>query len=163
MNIPTEIVMPTKEFVQIFTKFCLYLTKYGAKAMEDYLDSIPLRMTKSDGKHLGAFIINKICQEFEVDGYPINRHDLFASKDRRSEFAEARMLLCVLTNKYVKLDNSQISAMFSKTRHFAKRAISDFEKLDEAIPSHRKLIVKYQKIDALICAYVDFKPKNDKP
>jgi hypothetical protein len=162
MNIPNEITIPTKEFVQIFTKFCLYLTKYGAKAMEDYLDSIPLRMAKSDGKHLGAYIINTTCQEFEIDGHPLIRHELFSTKERRSEYAEARMLLCVLTNKYVKLDNSQISAMFNKTRHFAKRAISDFEKLDESIPSHRKLIAKYKKIDALISAYVDFKPKSIK-
>jgi hypothetical protein len=161
MNMPTEIIMPTKDFVQIFTKFCLYLTKYGASAMEDYLDSIPLRMTKSDGKHLGAYIINKTCQAFEIDGYPMNKYALFTSKERKFELAEARMLLCVLTHKYVKLDNSEISAMFNKTRHFAKRALSDFEKLDQNIPSHKKLILKFQKIDMLVSEYIHFVPKKD--
>lgn len=160
MNIPSNFNMQTKEFVQAVTKFCLYLSKFGAKAMGDYLDSIPLRMTKADGKHLGAFIIGKICQEYENTSQPITRHDLFSSKERRQDLAEARMLLCVFAHQYVQLDNSEISAMFNKTRHFAKRALSDFEKLDESIPGHRKLIAKYRKIDTLIRAYVDFKPKS---
>lgn len=160
MKIPEEFNMQTKEFVQVCAKFCLYLSKFGAKAMGDYLDSIPLRMAKVDGKHLGAFIINKICKEYENIGMPIGKYDLFTSNERRVELAEARMLLCVLTHKYIQLDNSEISAMFNKSRHFAKRALSDFEKLDETIPTHRKLLAKYKKIDALIQVYCDFTPKS---
>lgn len=152
--------MQTKEFVQVFTKFCLYLTKFGAKAMGDYLDSIPVKMGKTDGKHLGAYIIGKILQEYEKAGSPFTRYELFNSKERRQELAEARMLVCVLTHNYVKLDNREISSMFNKSRDFAKRALSDFAKLDEAIPAHRKFLDKYKRIDTLVRAYVDFKPKS---
>lgn len=161
MKMPEHIQMGTREFVQVFTKFCLYITKYGAKEMECYLDSIPLRMAKADGKHLGAYIVNKICQEFEIGGHPMTREDLFASTKRCEELANARMLLCVLTHKYVKLDNKEISAMFNKSRHFAKRALADFSELDENIPAQRKLLAKYRKLDGLVNAYVEFKPKTD--
>lgn len=70
------------------------------------------------------------------------------------------MLLCVLVSKYVKLDNREISSMFNKSRDFAKRALSDFSKLDKTIPQHRKLLDKYKKIDTLVTAYVNFKPKS---
>lgn len=160
MNIPNQLHLQTREFVQVMTKFCLYLSKYGAKPMEDYLDSIPLRMAKIDGKHLGAYIINKICQEYEKTPNPINRFDLFSSNERREELAHARMLLCVLTHKYIHLDKTEISAMFNKSRHFAKRAIADFENLDPAIPNDRKILDKYKKLDTLIGMYVEFKPKT---
>ncbi len=160
MNIPSNFNVQTKEFVQVFTKFCLYLSKFGTQAMDAYLDSIPIKMGKTDGKHLGAYIIGKILQEYESTGTPFTRYELFNSKERRQELSEARMLLCVLTSKYVKLDNGEISSMFNKSRDFAKRALSEFAKLDEAIPTHRKLLGKYKKIDTLIKAYVDFKPKS---
>lgn len=160
MNIPQEINMQTKEFVQVFTKFCLYLTKYGARAMEDYLDSVPLKMAKANGKHLGAYLINKICQEFESDNTPVTKFDLFESKSRRPEIAEARMLLCVFTEKYLHLSNAEISLMFNRSRHFAKHAIRKFGELDEHIPDHRKLLTKFKKLDALVSAYVNFKPKS---
>lgn len=162
MNIPDHIKIPTKEFVQIFTKFSLYLTKYGYQAMNDYLDSIPLKLVKVDGKRLGPYIISKVCKEFSIGGYEMSREDLFFSSERKQELADARMILCVLVHKYVKLNNIEISGMFNKSRHFAKRALSDFEKLDENIPGHRKLITKFKKIDALVSAYVDFVPKSKK-
>lgn len=159
MNIPNQFNMQTKEFVQIFTKFCLYLTKFGAKAMDSYLDSIPVKLGKTDGKHVGAYIIGKILQEYERSGTPFTRYELFNSKERRQELSEARILVCVLTRQYVNLDNREISSMFNKTRDFAKRSLSDFAKLDEAIPAHRKLLERYNRIDTLVKAYVDFKPK----
>lgn len=160
MNIPDNFNMQTKEFVQVFTKFCLYLSKFGAKAMEDYLDSIPVKMGKTDGKYLGAYIINKIMQEYEQIEKPFTRYELLTSNERQPELLEARMLVCVFTHRYVKLNNSEISAMFNRTRDFAKRALSDFSKLDERIPPHRKLLEKYKRIDALVSAYANFKPKS---
>lgn len=162
MNIPSNFNMQTKEFVQVFTKFCLYLTKFGAKAMGDYLDSIPLKMGKMDGKHVGAYIINKVLQEYENTDKPVLKDDLYHSKERRQEISEARMLVCVLTSKYLKLDHRQVSAMFNKSRDFSKRFISDFSKLDESSPVDRKLLAKYKKIDTLVSAYVNFKPKSNK-
>lgn len=160
MKIPSNINMQTKEFVQVFTKFCLYLTKFGAKAMADYLDSIPVKMGKTNGKHLGAYIIGKILQEYERIDLPFTRYELFNSRERRQELAEARMLLCVFLSKYMSLDNREISSMFNKSRDFAKRALSEFSKLDETIPQHRKLLDKHKKIDTLVTAYVNFKPKS---
>lgn len=160
MNIPNQFNMQTKEFVQVFTKFCLYLSKFGAKAMEDYLDSIPVKMGKTDGKHLGAYIINKIMQEYEHIEKPFTKYELYTSNERRQELSEARMLVCVFTHEYVKLDNVEISSMFNKSRDFAKRALSDFSKLDESIPAHRKLLEKHRRIDVLVSAYVNFKPKS---
>jgi hypothetical protein len=160
MNIPSNFNVQTKEFVQVFTKFCLYLSKFGTKAMDAYLDSIPVKMGKTDGKHLGAYIIGKVLESCEQSGTPFSRYELFNSKERRQELAEARMLLCVLAHKYVKLDNGEISSMFNKSRDFAKRALSDFSKLDEAIPAHRKLLAKHKKLDTLVNAYVNFTPKS---
>lgn len=160
MNIPNQINMQTKEFVQVVTKFCLYLTKFGAKAMDDYLDSIPVKLGKTDGKHLGAYIIGKILEECERSGTPFTRYELFNSKERRQDLADARMLVCVFMRQYVNLDNREISSMFTKSRDFAKRAVADFSRLDESIPAHRKLLEKYRKIDTLVRAYVDFKPKS---
>lgn len=160
MNIPNQFNMQTKEFVQVFTKFCLYLSKFGAKAMEDYLDSIPVKMGKTNGKYLGAYIINKILKEYEHIEKPFTRYELLTSNERRQELAEARMLVCVFTHVYVKLDNGEISSMFNKSRDFAKRALSDFSKLDESIPAHRKLLERYKRIDTLVSAYINFKPKS---
>ena len=160
MNIPHNFNMSTKEFVQVVTKFCLYLTKFGPKEMSDYLDSIPVKMGKMDGKHVGAYIVNKVLQEYESTDRPISKLDLYSSKERRQEIAEARMLVCVLTSKYLKLDHREVSAMFNKSRDFAKRFISDFSKLNEASPVDRKILAKYKKIDTLVSAYVNFKPKS---
>lgn len=163
MNIPNNFNMSTKEFVQVVTKFCLYLTKFGPKEMSDYLDSIPVKMGKMDGKHVGAYIINKVLQEYENTDKPISKLDFYSSKERRQEIAEARMLACVLTHKYLKLDHREISAMFSKSRDFSKRFISEFSKLEETSPIDRKLLIKFKKIDTLVQAYINFKPKSDKP
>ena len=160
MNIPNHFNSDTKEFVQVFTKFCLLYAKFGAKEINDYLDSIPMKMGKTDGKLLGPYIIGKITEAYEQAGTPFSSFELLNSKERRQEISEGRMLLCVLADKYIKLNNREISAMFNKSRHFAKRALSDFSKLDETIPSHRKLLEKYQKIDTLVNAYVNFKPKS---
>lgn len=160
MNIPDNFNTPTKEFVQAFTKFCLLYAKFGAKEINAYLDSIPVMIGKTDGKNLGTYIINKVVQAFEEEDKPFTKYELLTSKERRQEITEARMLVCVFIHNYVKLDNGKISAMFCKTRHFTKRALSDFSKLDETIPAHRKLLAKYHKIDTLVRAYVNFKPKS---
>ena len=85
MNIPNNFNVETKEFVQVFTKFCLYFSKFGAKAMGDYLDSIPVKMGKMDGKHLGAYIVNKVLQQYENIEKPFSKYDLYNSKERRQE------------------------------------------------------------------------------
>ena len=153
MKIPQQIVISTKDYVQIQTKLNLYIARYGCKAVDSYLDSIPLRLTKVDGKHLGAFIVGKICQEYRITHY-----DLFESSARQDNFAEARLLLCVFTEKYAKLHKTEISAMFNKSRHFAKRLLIEFNQLDPNHAGDKKVIARFQKLDALIGAYTDFKP-----
>lgn len=160
MNIPSNFNVQTKEFVQVFTKFCLYLSKFGTKAMEEYLDSIPIKMGKTDGKHLGAYIINKILEEYEHAETPFSRYELFNSNERRQEISDARIILCVLAQKYLNLKDGEISSMFNKSRHFSKRSHAMFKALDESIPADRKLLAKYKKIDTLVNAYVNFKPKS---
>lgn len=160
MNIPGNFNTHTKEFVQVFTKFCLLFAKFGAKKMNDYLDSIPVKMGKTNGRYTGAYIVNKVLQLYEDSDTPFSKYELYTSKERRQELAEARMLVCVFAHKYLEMDNGEISSMFNKSRDFAKRALSDFAKLDEAIPGHRKLLAKYKRVDTLINAYVNFKPKS---
>lgn len=160
MKVPSEINMGTKNFVQVFTKFCLYLSQFGPKAMEDYLDNLPLKMCETEGKHVRAYIANKVCQEYQESGQLISKYDLFNSTERRQDIAEARMLYCVLEHKYLQLSNVQIAREFNKSRHFTKRALIDFRELDESIPTHRKAIAKFKKLDALVHAYCNFKPKS---
>lgn len=160
MNIPNQIVVQTKSYLQIVTKLNLYIAKFGCEAVESYLDSIPLKMTKADGKHIGAYIVNKICEEFRNEG--ITRYDLYESNERSDALLDARLLLCVLVNRYTNLPNTEISRMFNRSRHTAKRALTDFKKLDENIPQHRKLLERFARLDTLISAYMNFKPKSKK-
>lgn len=154
MKIPQQIIVTTKEYIQIQTKLNLYIAKFGCKAVEMYLDTIPLRMRKRDGKNLGAYIISKICQE-----YGITRYELFESSQRNTT-TEARQMLCVLAENHLGLTKTEVSALFNRSRHFAKRLITDFlNKQKENHPLDKPLLDKYSKLDTLIRAYVDFKPK----
>jgi len=154
MKIPQQIIITTKEYIQIQTKLNLYIAKFGCKAVEMYLDTIPLRMRKRDGKNLGAYIISKVCQE-----YGITRYELFESSARNTT-TEARQLLCVFAEKYLGLTKTEISALFNRSRHFAKRLISDFQKKEkEQHPLDKPFFDRYTKLDTLIRAYLDFKPK----
>lgn len=156
MRIPTQIIVSTKEYIQIQTKINLYIAKYGCHAVELYLDSIPLRMRKRDGRNVGAYIENKICQEYQV-----SRYDLMETSGR-GDLTEARQMLCVLAEKHLRLTRTDISKLFNRTRHFAKRKLTDFEqKLKENHPLDKKLIDRYKKLDALISAYMDFQPITD--
>ncbi|NGF76844.1 hypothetical protein G5B10_13235 [Fluviicola sp. SGL-29] len=153
MKIPPQIIISTKEYVQIVTKVNLYIAKFGCKAVEMYLDTIPLRMRKRDGKNLGAYIISKVCQQYEI-----TRYELFESSTRNITM-EARQLLCVLAEKYLGLTKTEISALFNRSRHFAKRLITDFyQKKEQNHPFDKRIIDNYSKLDLLIQSYVDFKP-----
>lgn len=160
MNIPQNFNAQTKEFAQVFTKFCLLFAKFGAKAMGDYLDSIPVKMGKVDGKHLGAYIVNKVLEQYESSEKPVSKYELYNSKERRQELWEARMLVCVFTHQYLQLNHGEVSAIFNKDRDFAKRHLLHFSKLDESSPVDRKILAKYKKVDTLISAYVNFTPKS---
>ena len=163
MHIPQNFQMPTKDFVQVMTKFCLYLSKYGAKAMEEHLDTVPLRLAKVEGKNLGAFLVSKVLEEFQGGEEPLTRFNLFHSKNRNTELLDARMLTCVLASKFLGFDHSEIGGMFNKTRHFTKKALRDFQHLDPNLHHHKELIEKYNRIAKLILAYIDFVPKTIEP
>lgn len=153
MKIPQQIIISTKEYVQIMTKVNLYIAKFGCKAVEMYLDTIPLRMRKRDGKNLGAYIIAKVCQQ-----YGITRYELFESSARNTTM-EARQLLCVFAEKYLELTKTEVSALFNRSRHFAKRLIADFyQKKEQNHPFDKGMLDNYNKLDILIQSYVDFKP-----
>lgn len=157
MKIPHQIIISTKEYIQIVTKVNLYIAKFGCKAVEMYLDTLPLRMQKRDGKNLGAYIISKVCQQ-----YDISRYELFESSTRKS-ISEARQLLCVLMEKHLGYTKTEISALFNRSRHFAKRQIADFyERKEHNYTFDKEFLENYDKLDMLIQSYIDFKPtKNE--
>lgn len=155
MKVPKNIVVQTKEWVQIMTKVSLYVSVYGCETVNYILDTVPLRRSKRHGRNAGAYIINKVCQE-----YKITQYDLFESTARR-ELTEARQLLCVLIEKHLGFSKTEISSHFNRSRHFAKRMIHQFnKKLEENHPIDKKVIDRYKKLDRLVTAYMEFKPKN---
>lgn len=155
-KVPDKIVVSTKALIQVHTKVNLYVALYGVEAIEMYLDAIQLRMSKRDGKHVGGYIVSKVCQE-----YQITRYDLFESAGRK-HITEARQLLCVFAHKYLMQNHEEISSQFHRSRHFAKRMIGNFnDKLEENHPFDKQLIERYHKLDSLISAYMDFKPILD--
>lgn len=158
LQIPKQIIVSTADYIKLQTKLNLLVALYGCQLLDTYLDNLPLRIHKRDGKLLGAYIENKICQE-----YKITRYDL-AEGYPTTEVKEARQIACYLCEKYLDLNRSVISSHFHKTRHFAKRLIKDFEqKLEENHPFDKKMIERYRRLDVLISSYVDFKPiiKNE--
>ena len=155
MKVPKDIIVSTKDYVQIITKVNLFISIYGCEAVSKFLNTIPLHRSKKNGRNAGAYIINKICQE-----YKITQYDLFESNERL-ELTEARQLMCVLVEKHLGFNKTQISMYFNRSRHFAKRMIGKFSKiLEENHPLDKELIDRYNKLDRLITAYMAFKPKN---
>lgn len=155
MKMPKQFVITTKDYIQIQTKLNLYIAKFGCKKVEAYLDTLPLRMYKQDGKNAGAYIVNKICQEYEISQY-----ELFESKARK-EITEARQMLCILADNHLETSQKEISAQFDKTRFFANRAVREIRSiLKENHPIDKPLIDRYKKLDALVSAYMGFRPKS---
>lgn len=156
MKIPDQMVVSTRAFVQLQAKLAAYVAQLGVESVERHLDAIQLRMTKRDGKYLGAYIESKVCQEFKI-----TRFELMDSKGRQ-HITEARQILCVLVEKHLKYTKTDISTMFHRTRHFAKRMITDFnKKLADNHPLDQKLIERYKRLDLLVAAYMDFKPNTN--
>lgn len=155
MNIPKQIVITTSEYIQIQTKLNLYIAKFGCKAVEKYLDSIPMTMQKKDGRHLGAYLVNKVCQEYKITQYAL------FERSGRKDLTEARQILCVLAEKYLQLGRDEISETFHRSRHFAKRLIGNFKKmLQENHPLDKGIIGRYRSLDSLMEAYTGFTPKT---
>lgn len=155
MKMPKQFMITTKDYIQIQTKLNLYIAKFGCKSVEAYLDMIPLRWRKQDGKNIGAYIVNKVCQE-----YQITKFELFESNGRQ-ELTEARQVLCSLAFNYIEISQGELSAQFNKSRHFSKRAVSKMNKtLKENHPIDKELIRRYKKLDALVSAYKGFQPKS---
>lgn len=156
MKVPKNIVIETKDYVQIMTQVNLFIAIYGCEAVSQYLNTIPLHKSKKNGRNAGAYILNKVCQE-----YKLTQYDLFESNERL-EMTEARQLLCVLMSKHLVFTRTQISTYFNRSRHFAKRMIGKFEAtLAENHTLDQEVIKKYQKLDRLITAYMEFKPKTE--
>ncbi len=158
MNTSNHIIIPGRDFVNIQAKLIFLLQKYGYKAVDKYLEAFPLKLHKMQGRYLGAYIENKVLEEFKL-----TRYELFESKERQNNLFDARLVICTLLEKHLKLHHHEISAHFNKSRHLAKRLTNIFKKkLAENHVFDSKLIAKYNKLDALIGAYVDFKPTPHK-
>ena len=156
MKVPENIIITTKEYIQIQTQLTLFISVYGCKAVKQFLNTIPLKRIKKDGRNAGGYIVNKVCQE-----YNITQYDLFESVGRQ-ELTEARQVLCVLIEKHLKFNKIQISLYFNRSRHFAKRMIGRFQKtLADNHELDAEVLKKYRKLDRLITAYMAFKPKNN--
>jgi hypothetical protein len=155
MKMPKQFVITTKDYIQIQTKLNLYIAKFGCKKVEAYLDSLPLRMHKQDGKNAGAYLINKICQE-----YKLSQYELFESNARK-EITDARRMLCVLAYRHLDANQNEITSQFDRTRFFASRAINDITtKVKENHPLDKELVDRFKKLDALLSAYMGFRPKS---
>ena len=155
MKIPEKISLNTRQYIQIQTKLNLYVARYGCKRISAYLDALPLRILKRDGKNLGAYITAMVCKEYQIATFELfddsSRHDL----------TEARQMVCVLSEKYLEIDRTEISTMFHRSRHFAKRLITDFyAKQKENHPLDKGLLNRFYRLDALIADYVNFIPKT---
>ena len=156
MNIPQSITVSTKEYVEIMTKLNLYIAKYGCDWVHNYINNIPLRYRKVEGKNAGAYIVAKVCQEYKVTEY-----DLFNSK--KQELTEAKQILCVLTYRHLKLTSREIATYFHRTRHFVDRSIKTMEtKMNDNLPFDKKVLARFRKLDALVGAYLAFVPKKSK-
>jgi chromosomal replication initiation ATPase DnaA len=155
MKVPKNIVVTTKDYIQIMTQVNLFISIYGCEAVRQYLNTIPLKHSKKEGRNAGAYIINKICQD-----YRITQYDLFESNERK-ELTQARQLLCVLIEKHLGFNKTQISTYFNRSRHFAKRMIGKFQvTLKENHKLDQQVIDRYKKLDRLITAYMAFKPNT---
>lgn len=158
MNVPSNFSVETREVIEIHTMLQLYLAQYGSKAVRDYMKGVPLKIQKKNGKHLGHYIEAKVCEEFSITPY-----ELYES-NKRNEVSEARQILCVLCEKHLDMSKTDISEMFHRSRHLAKRLINDFYKKQSTFDQgNSKLLSRYKKLDSLITAYVEFTPsKKDK-
>lgn len=155
MRIPEKFSMNTRLYVQIQTKLNLYIAKYGCAQVAAYLDFLPLRLIKRDGKNLGAYIISMVSKE-----YCVSRFELFEDTSRH-DIMEPRQMICVLCEKYLKVNRSDLSIMFHRSRHFAKRLIIDFyDKQKENHPLDKELLNRFSRLDALVASYVNFIPKS---
>lgn len=155
MNVPSKILIQTKEYIEIVTKVNLYIALYGCEPLRQYLESFPLKWVKLNGRNAGAYIVNKVCEEYQITQY-----DLFEST-ARLELSEARQVLCFLLEKHLEYNQVQISSYFNRSRHFAKRNINSFSKiLQENHPIDHKVIARFKKLDLLISAYMAFEPKT---
>jgi len=153
MNVPSKIILQTKGFAENIALVTFYQAQYGPDAINQYLKKFPMRLGKTHGRYASAYIISKVCQEYQIAQY-----DLFESSGRL-ELTEARQLLCVLIEKHVSIKQDQISSYFNRSRHFAKRMIGSFKEiLKENHPIDKKKIDRYKKLDSLIEAYMAFKP-----
>ena len=157
MKIPKQFIITTKEYVQIQTKLNLYIAKFGCKFVEAYLDMIPLRWKKQNGRNIGAYIVNKVCQE-----YKLTKYELFEANSRH-DLTEARQVLCALSYNYIDISHEEISAQFHKSRHFTKRAVQKIKRiLEENHPIDQEFIARYKRLDSLVSAYKGFQPKPRK-
>ena len=157
MKVPTAITIETKEYVAIMTKINLYIATYGCGWVHNYIDNIPLRFSKVDGRNAGAYIIAKVCTEYQVTEF-----DLFQDSGRK-ELTEARQVLCTLVARHLHYNQAEISAYFGKTRFFATRAIQSItQRVAENHAFDQKMITRFKKLDGLVSAYMAFKPKSKK-
>lgn len=155
MKIPEKFLLHTRQYVQIQTKLNLYIAKYGCKAVESYLDTLPLQVRKKDSKNLGGYIVNMVAKEYQVP-----RYELFEASSYHG-LTEARQMLCVLSEKYLGIGRTELSTIFHRSRHFAKRLITEFQaKQKENHPLDKPMLDRYTRLDSLIAAYMDFKPKH---
>jgi chromosomal replication initiation ATPase DnaA len=153
MNVPSNFSVETREVIEIHTMLQLYLAQYGSNAVREYLKRVPLKIHKKNGKHLGHYIEAKVCEEFEITPY-----ELYES-NKRKEVSEARQILCVLCEKHLDISRTDISELFHRSRHLAKRLITDFhKKLAVYNEENSNFLMRYKKLDSIITAYIEFQP-----
>lgn len=155
MKVPQEITIKTKEYVEIIAKLNLYIASYGVIWVHNYMDNIPLRYRKVNGRNAGAYIVGKICEEYEVTEF-----DLYNGKGRKN-LTEPRQILCALVARHLGYSQTEISSFFGRTRFFATRSIQTInKKVKENHPFDKEIVTRFKKLDSLVSAYMSFSPSK---
>ena len=66
-----------------------------------------------------------------------------------------------MAENHLNTSQKEISAQFDKSRFFANRAVNEIRKIvKENHPIDKQLIDRYKRLDALVSAYMGFRPKS---
>lgn len=156
MKPPIKFLINTPEFIKLQSLFILMVATYGCDNVKALLEFYRAKAFKKDDRHAGAFLIAKICEEYQITEYE------FQSSDKRGEVVEARHIFCILSEVHLGMTKEMASAVFGKSKHFGKRAFKDTYKRIKypSLKSDIRLKERFERIETRLRAYLAFQPKT---
>jgi len=145
------------DMVNLHKLFIEYIGIYGIDAMEQALNILVLRQYKKDNRYAGRFLINKVCEEFEISSL-----ELFESAGKQ-ELVDARTVYCAIAYDTFDLSQDQIGSGFGRKRGLVYRAtkeISDAATQPKPSPYQKKLLSVYNRLKFRMNAYMAFQAKK---